>query len=112
MECVAIASLSLLCAGLGVASGYGRHYLVFVLLPRMATDTFLAYSFDYAPHHPHATPRSTDIYACTSMIGGLLDPADGVDLTYPLIYQVNGRMDLPGRPLSFCSLRQLIRNHF
>lgn len=87
VECISIASTNVALSALAIAKGLGPQFLTFVLLPRVATDTFLAYSFDYAPHHPHAVPRSTDIYACTSMIGGLLDPEDGIDLTYPLLYQ-------------------------
>ena len=29
----------------------------FLLLPRCLSDTFLAYSFDYAPHRPHEITR-------------------------------------------------------
>jgi len=70
-----------------ISKGWGQQLLVFVGLPRLITDPCLAYSFDYAPHHPHAASRADDVYGCTSMIGGLLTPTDGVDLTVPLIYQ-------------------------
>jgi hypothetical protein len=31
--------------------------------------------------------RSEDIYLCTSQVSGLLLPEDGVDMTWPLLYQ-------------------------
>lgn len=87
VECLSIAFTNIGLSALAVYKGYGPQLLTLVLLPRIVTDAFLAYSFDYAPHHPHAVARSEDIYACTSMIGGLLDPKDGIDLTIPLLYQ-------------------------
>jgi beta-carotene hydroxylase len=87
VECLSFVAVEGAVLAFLIAQGLGRQLVHFILLPRLVTDTFLAYSFDYAPHHPHDTRRADDIYACTSMIGGLLHPQDGIDLTFPLIYQ-------------------------
>ena len=35
----------------------GAHFLYFYLIPYLIAGTCLAYSFDYAPHRPHAVDR-------------------------------------------------------
>jgi len=86
-EAVLVTLVILLSVSFLLSKGCGYQLWIFVGLPRMITDPCLAYSFDYAPHHPHEASRAEDVYGCTAMIGGLLSPDDGVDLTVPLIYQ-------------------------
>ena len=77
----------------------------------MITDPCLAYSFDYAPHHPHEASRAEDVYGCTAMIGGLLSPDDGVDLTVPLIYQNYHNIHHLYPTIPFYKYPVLWRNH-
>ena len=87
LEALGVTTLVLFVVGYLLAEGWSSQLFIFVALPRIITDTCLAYSFDFAPHHPHDVPRHDNIYECTAMIGGLVAPSDGVDLTLPLIYQ-------------------------
>lgn len=47
-----------------LVNDYGLHFLYFCLLPYLVAGTGLAYSFDYAPHRPHAVDRCVVVVMC------------------------------------------------
>ena len=50
-----------------VWAGYGLEVLLLWALPTRLALTFLAFSFDYLPHHPHGVTSSQDRYRATSV---------------------------------------------
>lgn len=111
VEAIVVTLMVLLSVFFLLSKGWGQQLLVFVGLPRVITDPCLAYSFDYAPHHPHEASRAEDVYGCTAMIGGLLSPDDGVDLTVPLIYQNYHNIHHLYPTIPFYKYPVLWRNH-
>ena len=70
--------LALLC--LLVAQGYGWEVLWLWLVPLKLSFTFLAFGFDYLPHHPHQVTAREDRYRATGVY-----PSPW--LTLPLMFQ-------------------------
>ncbi|MEN0060655.1 MAG: fatty acid desaturase [Myxococcota bacterium] len=62
-----VVGLIALVTTLGLSFGWTPVLLGWVLPTRLAV-TFLAFAFDYLPHHPHAVPAAEDPYQATRVI--------------------------------------------
>ena len=66
---VGVSAMLLLFVALAVA-GYGREALLYWILPARLAIVWLAFAFNFLPHHPHATEQRHNPYAATSIREG------------------------------------------